>query len=142
MWPRAETRLFSLSIVHMTIDNNTALVLEGGGLRWVFTCGVLDYFMDNGIRFPFTVGVSVGACNGLSYMSGHRSDGERHRETGCFIPGRLRYCLLFEVRGNISVVFFFIDISYGDDHSSVVAISEIGIESGSEGLHCLRQTDV
>ena len=72
MWPRAETRLFSLSIVHMTIDNNTALVLEGGGLRWVFTCGVLDYFMDNGIRFPFTVGVSAGACNGLSYMSGQR----------------------------------------------------------------------
>lgn len=70
MWPRAETRLFSLSIVHMTIDNNTALVLEGRGLRWVFTCGVLDYFMDNGIRFPFTVGVSAGACNGLSYMSG------------------------------------------------------------------------
>lgn len=72
MWPRAETRLFSLSIVHMTIDNNTALVLEGGGLRGVFTCGVLDYFMDNGIRFPFTVGVSAGACNGLSYMSGQR----------------------------------------------------------------------
>ena len=58
--------------VHMTIDNNTALVLEGGGLRGVFTCGVLDYFMDNGIRFPFTVGVSAGACNGLSYMSGQR----------------------------------------------------------------------
>ena len=56
----------------MTIDNNTALVLEGGGLRGVFTCGVLDYFMDNGIRFPFTVGVSAGACNGLSYMSGQR----------------------------------------------------------------------
>ena len=53
----------------MIIDNNTALVLEGGGLRGVFTCGVLDSFMDNGIRFPFTVGVSAGACNGLSYMS-------------------------------------------------------------------------
>ena len=56
----------------MTIGSNTALVLEGGGLRGVFTCGVLDYFMDNGIRFPFTVGVSAGACNGLSYMSGQR----------------------------------------------------------------------
>ena len=52
--------------------NDTALVLEGGGLRGVFTCGVLDCFMDNGIRFPFTVGVSAGACNGLSYMSGQR----------------------------------------------------------------------
>lgn len=56
----------------MKIDNNTGLVLEGGGLRGVFTCGVLDCFMDHGIRFPFTVGVSAGACNGLSYMSGQR----------------------------------------------------------------------
>ena len=54
------------------IDEHTALVLEGGGLRGVFTCGVLDCFMDHGIRFPFTVGVSAGACNGLSYMSGQR----------------------------------------------------------------------
>ncbi|MBR4298757.1 MAG: patatin family protein [Bacteroidales bacterium] len=56
----------------MNNDNKTALVLEGGGLRGVFTCGVLDCFMDHGIRFPFTVGVSAGACNGLSYMSGQR----------------------------------------------------------------------
>ena len=56
----------------MTLGDNTALVLEGGGLRGVFTCGVLDCFMDKGIRFPFTVGVSAGACNGLSYMSGQR----------------------------------------------------------------------
>lgn len=56
----------------MSIDRNSGLVLEGGGLRGVFTCGVLDCFMDNGIRFPFTVGVSAGACNGLSYMSGQR----------------------------------------------------------------------
>lgn len=48
------------------------LVLEGGGMRGVFTCGVLDYFMDHGIHFPYIVGVSAGACNGLSYMSGQR----------------------------------------------------------------------
>lgn len=54
----------------MKTREKTALVLEGGGLRGVFTCGVLDCFMKHGIRFPFTVGVSAGACNGLSYMSG------------------------------------------------------------------------
>lgn len=48
------------------------LVLEGGGMRGVFTCGVLDYLMDHGIHFPYIVGVSAGACNGLSYMSGQR----------------------------------------------------------------------
>ena len=56
----------------MNVNDNTALILEGGGLRGVFTCGVLDCFMDHGIRFPLTVGVSAGACNGLSYMSGQR----------------------------------------------------------------------
>ena len=56
----------------MMTNDKTALVLEGGGLRGVFTCGVLDCFMDHGIRFPLTVGVSAGACNGLSYMSGQR----------------------------------------------------------------------
>lgn len=56
----------------MKVTENTALVLEGGGLRGVFTCGVLDCFMDHGVRFPFIVGTSAGACNGLSYMSGQR----------------------------------------------------------------------
>lgn len=48
------------------------LVLEGGGMRGVFTCGVLDYMMDHHIEFPYAVGVSAGACNGLSYMSRQR----------------------------------------------------------------------
>ena len=54
------------------IDAFTGLVLEGGGMRGVFTSGVLDNFMDRGIRFPYVIGVSAGACNGLSYMSGQR----------------------------------------------------------------------
>lgn len=56
----------------MTIDSKTGLVLEGGGMRGVFTSGALDYFMDHGIWFPYTIGVSAGACNGLSYISRQR----------------------------------------------------------------------
>ena len=59
-----------------TIDKNTALVLEGGGMRGVFTCGVLDYLMDQKISFPYAIGVSAGACNGLSYMSHQRGRGK------------------------------------------------------------------
>lgn len=55
-----------------TFDDKTALVLEGGGMCGVFTCGVLDFLMDHDIRFPYTIGVSAGACNGLSYMSRQR----------------------------------------------------------------------
>ena len=50
----------------LEIDNNTGLVLEGGGMRGVFTCGVLDYLMDHKISFPYTVGVSAGACNRMA----------------------------------------------------------------------------
>lgn len=56
----------------MIDTENIGLVLEGGGMRGVFTCGVLDFFMDSGIYFPYTIGVSAGACNGLSYMSRQR----------------------------------------------------------------------
>ena len=61
----------SVSLKRKSI-NQTGLVLEGGGMRGVFTCGVLDYLMDRNIRFPYTIGVSAGACNGLSYMSRQR----------------------------------------------------------------------
>ena len=57
----------------MKLDlKKTGLVLEGGGMRGVFTCGVLDYLMDHQLEFPYGVGVSAGACNGLSYLSHQR----------------------------------------------------------------------
>lgn len=54
------------------ITDKSSLILEGGGMRGIFTIGVLDNFMDRGIRFPYIIGVSAGACNALSYMSNQR----------------------------------------------------------------------
>ncbi|MDR6549788.1 patatin family protein [Paenibacillus qinlingensis] len=45
------------------------LVLEGGGMRGVYTAGVLEYFMEQNLYFPYVVGVSAGACNAVSYIS-------------------------------------------------------------------------
>ena len=53
----------------MILGRHTGLVLEGGGMRGVFTSGVLDAFMKHQLYFPYVVAVSAGACNGLSYMS-------------------------------------------------------------------------
>ena len=53
----------------MNLRLSAGLVLEGGGMRGVFTSGVLDAFMKYDLYFPFTVAVSAGACNGMSYMS-------------------------------------------------------------------------
>ncbi|MBU5485623.1 patatin family protein [Clostridium sp. MSJ-11] len=45
------------------------LVLEGGGMRGLYTAGVLDFFMEKNLYFPYVIGVSMGACNGTSYIS-------------------------------------------------------------------------
>lgn len=45
------------------------LVLEGGASRGVYTAGILDYWMEQGITFPYLAGVSAGACNGLDFAS-------------------------------------------------------------------------
>ena len=70
-------RIKSLFCRMMKIDDKTGLVLEGGGMRGVFTSGVLDAFMKHGVEFPYIVAVSAGACNGMSYVSRQ--------------PGRARY---------------------------------------------------
>lgn len=47
----------------------TGLVLEGGGLRGIYTSGVLHFFMERELYFPYVIGVSMGACNAASYVS-------------------------------------------------------------------------
>ncbi len=48
------------------------LVLEGGGLKGVYTSGVLDFFLDKGIEFSSCYGVSAGACCLCSFLSKQR----------------------------------------------------------------------
>ncbi|MGE5681513.1 MAG: patatin-like phospholipase family protein [Bacillota bacterium] len=48
---------------------NTGLVLEGGGMRGVYTSGVLQFFMEKELYFPYVIGVSMGACNAANYIS-------------------------------------------------------------------------
>ena len=47
----------------------TGLVLEGGGMRGLFTAGVMDVLMEHGICFDGIVGVSAGATFGCNYKS-------------------------------------------------------------------------
>lgn len=47
----------------------TGLVLEGGGMRGLYTIGVLDALMKEDIWVDYVIGVSAGACNGISYVS-------------------------------------------------------------------------
>lgn len=51
------------------------LVLEGGGMKGVYTSGVLDFFLDRGIEFAKCYGVSAGTCTMCSYLSRQRGRG-------------------------------------------------------------------
>ncbi|MBC8531333.1 patatin-like phospholipase family protein [Gehongia tenuis] len=53
------------------------LVLEGGGMRGIYTVGVLDRLMEEDIEADYVIGVSAGACNGVSYVS--RQKGRAYR---------------------------------------------------------------
>lgn len=47
-----------------------AIVLEGGSLRGLFTSGVLDVLVEQGIKCSYINGVSAGSMNGMNYVSG------------------------------------------------------------------------
>ena len=46
-----------------------ALILEGGGMRGIFTGGVLDYLTEQKQKFSYVVGVSAGACNAMDFLA-------------------------------------------------------------------------
>ncbi|EGM67947.1 patatin-like phospholipase family protein [Shewanella sp. HN-41] len=48
---------------------DVALVLEGGGLRAIYTAGVLDAFLQQSLNFNYVIGVSAGAIYPVSYVS-------------------------------------------------------------------------
>ena len=59
------------------------LVMEGGSMRGMFTAGVTDVMMENGIEFDGAIGVSAGAAFGCNYKS---------RQPGRAIRYNKRFC--------------------------------------------------
>ena len=51
------------------VKMKTALVLEGGAMRGMYTAGVLDSFMEQGVEFDAVIGVSAGALFGVNYLT-------------------------------------------------------------------------
>lgn len=48
------------------------LVVEGGGMKCAYSAGILDRFLDCGIKFDYVIGVSAGAANSASFVAGQR----------------------------------------------------------------------
>lgn len=83
----------------------TGLVLEGGGMRGIYTAGVLDVFMEHGLRFDGLVGVSAGAIHGCSFLSGQKGRSIRYYKNYCKDP-RFMSMRSFFMTGNVVGVDF------------------------------------
>jgi predicted patatin/cPLA2 family phospholipase len=66
----------------------TGLVLEGGGMRGVYTAGVLEYLLENEMDFPYVIGVSAGACIAASFLSKQKG---RNKKVNIGFAGNPRY---------------------------------------------------
>ena len=67
----------------------TALIMGGGAMRGMFTCGVIDIFMENGITFDGAAGISAGAVFGCNFKSRQLGRPVRYNKKYCRDS---RYC--------------------------------------------------
>ncbi len=81
------------------------LVLEGGGMRGLYTAGVLDVLMERGISFDGVIGVSAGAIHGCSFISEQAGRGIRYYKKYCTDPRFMSFKSLIKT-GNIVGVDF------------------------------------
>ena len=65
------------------------LVLEGGAMRGMFTCGILDVFMEQNMEFDGAAGISAGAVFGCNFKSRQIGRPLRYNKKYCSDP---RYC--------------------------------------------------
>ncbi|MEG0177832.1 patatin-like phospholipase family protein [Anaerorhabdus sp.] len=131
--------------------NKVGLILEGGGMRGVFTTGVLDCFLDNNIEFNEIIGVSAGACHACSYVSKQRG---RAKSINVDYIDDKRYCSVYSLITTGDM--FGVDFVYGEipnvlnpfdhdtyNHSNTKVYAAVtNIETGKPEYHLLDDMTV
>ena len=87
MEPVFENRLSRNTVRNVSMK--TGLIMEGGAMRGMFTCGVIDVFMEENIAFDGAAGISAGAVFGCNYKSRQIGRPLRYNKNYCRDP---RYC--------------------------------------------------
>lgn len=125
---------------------HAALILEGGALRGIFSAGVLDFLMEQEVRFPYVVSVSAGTCCAMGYVSGQRG-----RTRACMMPDpETKYFGLQQLRESgklMDLRKMFLEYPYGrfpfhfDAYFSSGVENEIVVTDRETGEPCyLRET--
>ncbi|MCR5669480.1 MAG: patatin family protein [Butyrivibrio sp.] len=104
------------------------LVLEGGAMRGMFTCGVLDVFMENGISFDGAVGVSAGATFGCNIKSGQAGRAVRYNKKYCRDKRYHSIWSLLTTGDIYNVAFCYDELPYKLDKWDIKAFKENPME--------------
>lgn len=88
------------------------IVMEGGASRTVFSCGVTDCFLEEGLMPDYFVGVSAGIAYGVTYLSGQRGRNRKIIET--YMPDKrymgLRYLFNRNMKSFYNIPFVFEEV--------------------------------
>lgn len=127
------------------------LVLEGGGMRGVYTAGILEYFMEKNLFFPYVIGTSAGACNAMSYIS--RQKGRNKKVTIDMVDDSryISYKGLVNGNGLFNMDFIFDDIpnkiniydydTYRNSNQKMIAVATDCMTGKPEYLNCMEEPD-
>jgi len=87
------------------------LVLEGGAMRGMYTAGVLDTFMDEGVKVDGIIGVSAGALFGPNYFSKQRGRVIRYNKRFCRDHRYMSFLSFFLTGNLVNRKFAFYDVT-------------------------------
>ena len=126
------------------MKGKTGLVMEGGAMRGMFTCGVIDVFLENGITFDGAAGVSAGATFGCNFKSGQIGRAVRYNKK---YSRDWRYCSIRSLltTGDLyGADFCYREIvnDLGNPYIIIVRRETIRISAGSEPPHPCRSCPV
>ena len=114
------------------------LVLEGGGMRGMYTAGVLDMFLDNNIKIDGIIGVSAGVLFGVNYCSKQRGRAIRYNKK---YAGNKNYMSIYSLLTTGNIVnkdFAYYDVPLKHD---IFDIAFLLAHLFAQVLHILARTD-
>ena len=104
------------------------LVLEGGGMRGLYTAGVLDAFLDAGIKVDGLVGVSAGALFGVNFVSGQRGRALRYNKKYISYPNYMSFGSWLKTGNMVNKDFTYYEIPMKLDVFDEQAFEQSGVD--------------
>ena len=119
-----------------------ALVLEGGGLRGIYTAGILDAMLDSKINYDSIYGVSAGAVFGVNYLSKQKGRVLRYNKNYAGDKRYMSFRSLFKTGNYINKEFAYYELpfkldpfdeeTYSKSKTSFYAVTT-NMETGNSG---------